>query len=453
MNLGYVICVIINAIYLSEIVLSDIVLSDIAYYRKECIEKSGRMVFASCIYCKGGRNLCGLGRCALIEEIQAKIPTVPINTKEVFGTSPPSVFVGRFGYPKVSIGPLVPSVLIDEAQQAQQLDNPEFWIDKKCGIEEIIRMRTSLYRSKTEYLVNDARVPNGVLATTQELALSKKPIDTEVKLSRVPRITKVASLDFVSCPMGPGIEVVKAKLTENPIVPQKVDALVSDTDVKASVAIQELYKAGIPYTHVQRLLSIGLLGRAKNRKLVPTRWAITATDDQMGKMLMEKVRLYQEIGEYRVYSANFLGNYFHILLIPMIWAYEMLETWLKGALWTFEPKTVSDWEPFEGRSSYADNISGAYYSARLSVLEYLEKISRQATAIVVREITDEYWAPLGVWVIRETVKKAMSTKPELFNSLNEAIEYISANSRVKSWARNSKLIREIRAQKRLLDFF
>ncbi len=407
------------------------------------------VVFAQCIYCKGGRNLCGLGRCALIEQIQSRIPTAPINSKEIFGTSPPTVFVGRQGYPKIAIGPLVPSVMMPNAQR---LDNPEFWIGQRCTIDEIVSMRTSLYRSKTMFRVSDAREPAGVLAATQELAMSEKPVDTEVKLSRVPRITRFANLDFISSPMGPGVDVVKAKLTENPCVPRKVDAIVSDTDAKAVTGIQELYRAGIPYTHVQRLLSIGLLGRAKNRKLVPTRWAITATDDQTGKMIMENVRFLPELGEYQVYSGSFLGNYFDILLIPRRWAFEMLETWLQGAMWTLEPTTVNDWEPFEGRTTYADKVTGAYYAARLSVLEHLLKIGRQATAIVVREVTDEYWAPLGVWVIRETVKNAMASKPSSFSSLAQAAAHITAKVRVKAWERSSKLLHEIKTQRTLLDY-
>jgi hypothetical protein len=37
-------------------------------------------------------------------------------------------------------------------------------------------------------------------------------------------------------------------------------------------------------------LSIGVLGLKKDKKLVPTRWAITATDDILAKKLLEKVK-------------------------------------------------------------------------------------------------------------------------------------------------------------------
>ena len=72
--------------------------------------------------------------------------------------------------------------------------------------------------------------------------------------------------------------------------------------------------------------------------------------------------------------------------------------------------------------------------------------------MVYREITEEYWAPLGVWVIRETVKEAMSSPPERFDTLQKAIARITEEVRVKSWLDSSKLIREVAAQRTLLDF-
>ena len=55
----------------------------------------------------------------------------------------------------------------------------------------------------------------------------------------------------------------------------------------ASVALSELYSAGIGVDHISRMLSLGLLG--KKRKLVPTRWSITASDELIAKELKEAV--------------------------------------------------------------------------------------------------------------------------------------------------------------------
>jgi hypothetical protein len=40
----------------------------------------------------------------------------------------------------------------------------------------------------------------------------------------------------------------------------------------------------------------------------------------------------------------------------------------------------------------------------------------------VREISEDYWAPLGVWVVREVARKAMTALPKKFTTLNESLE-------------------------------
>src|SRR2546422_9032070 len=47
------------------------------------------------------------------------------DTKRISGSSPPGVFVGRFGYPKVFVGPMDPPASGDQGT----LDIPECWVD------------------------------------------------------------------------------------------------------------------------------------------------------------------------------------------------------------------------------------------------------------------------------------------------------------------------------------
>jgi len=186
--------------------------------------------------------------------------------------------------------------------------------------------------------------------------------------------------------------------------------------------------------------------------MVPTRWSITATDDILGKAIISDIKGYGTPDDYAVYTGNFAGNYFHILLAPRPWSYEMMETWLKGAFWAVENTILRDSEGYRGRKDYASNITGAYYAARLPVLEHLKEMRRQATVMVYREITEEYWAPLGVWVIRETVREAMNSPPKRFDTLQKAIDFITSRARVKNWLNSSELLRELATQRTLFDF-
>jgi len=63
-------------------------------------------------------------------------------------------------------------------------------------------------------------------------------------------------------------------------------------------------------------------------------------------------------------------------------------------------------EGFDGRSGYVDETAGAYYASRLGVLEHLVDRGRQAKCLVLREVSDDYWAPVGVWQVRESVRNA-----------------------------------------------
>jgi len=49
-----------------------------------------------------------------------------MSSEDIEGASPPSVFIGRIGYPNVHVGPLVPPVHEDTSL----FDLPEHWFGK-----------------------------------------------------------------------------------------------------------------------------------------------------------------------------------------------------------------------------------------------------------------------------------------------------------------------------------
>jgi len=259
----------------------------------------------------------------------------------------------------------------------------------------------------------------------------------------------VPKVDTYAAPMGPSVTVVDARVLQSPSVPRRVDAAVSDVHMDAATGAMEMYQGDVSPYHIQRLLSVGTLGRAKARKLVPTRWSITATDDILGKQIIERVKELPQLDAPMVFSSDLFGNYFDIILMPRAWAFEMIEAWNEGEGW----QMGHDLEHYSGRTSYADSITGAYYAARLSVLEHLaDVLRRQASVFVYREITEEYWAPLGVWVIREAVKNAMQAGGLVFEDVASAMRHVARRSRSTDWTRMAVLPREARTQTRLSDF-
>lgn len=358
------------------------------------------------------------------------------------------MFVGRYNYPDVRAGPMIPPQLAGD--EAMQLEDPKALL--KMDIQDVISCRSQLVRANTGINVKKARLPdNPLIERSQELALSKKPVDTEAWFNKP--IANKLKFDNVLTPMGPSGDLKKFDIAENPKVPKKVDYLVYDEDALAKDVISELWDGSIPAEHISRLLSIGLLGQ--ERKLVPTRWSITAVDDMVGKDLLQGIRDYQQLSEVTVLSGGVFGNHFEVVLIPRMFSFELIEVWMPRTVWSGGSTWIeADHEDFGGKKKYS-NIAGGYYAARLGALEYLHSIRRQATIFMVREIRPEYWAPLGVWVVREGVRKAFSREPEKFESVDKALADISSRLKTPSseWMAKAALLPDVRFQRTLDSFF
>jgi len=396
-----------------------------------------------CALCKGRKLLCGRPTCPILERFRvAKSVEQKINRREIFGSSPPSIFVGEYGYPKVRIGPLVPPIEGDTSH----LDNPLKWENKT--IRDVLYYRSLLVMGEMKAEVN-VRKSGRILEEIQELAMSVKPVDSEILLKRRP-VLKVLPSEFAP-PVGPKAELLEFELTENPRIPRRTDYVVSD-DLKAEQAIMRLYNWGFDEYYIIRLLSAGLLGIS--RKLVPTRWSITAVQDTIGKRLRKEILHYEPINEFELYFCEFLGNRYAVILMPETYAFELLEVWLKGSLFgSDEPEVIHDYEDFRGIKGYAEETTGAYYAARLSVLETLRQRRRQARIIVFREVTPKYYAPVGVWQIRLGVKKAMRNPVGRFNTLQEALDELKnfLELKLEKYLEKSWILR-LRKQRTLDEF-
>ena len=97
-----------------------------------------------------------------------KIKMMPFTSKmELAGSSPTDLFIGRFGYPYVNIGPLVPP----EFGDTTILSTPERW--RNMGIEEIVNMRSKLVRGLYRTKVNNVE-HSKMEELVRDLALRRK---------------------------------------------------------------------------------------------------------------------------------------------------------------------------------------------------------------------------------------------------------------------------------------
>ena len=402
-----------------------------------------------CILCKGARGLCGKTRCPIMVKVNYFLKSVPLMaTENIDGMSPPSVFIGRIGYPNVYAGPLVPPVHEDTGIY----DLPERWFGK--SMDEIVGFRSLLVRGKHKVNVKKFIDGGKILDQTRELALADSCVDIELNLTKKPQGS--IYLDDDVQPFGPSAPIRNLHVG-NTRYDNKIEKAYYDTDLRATQAVVELYNRGVIVSKIQKAFSVGAFGVEKKRRLVPTRWSITAVDDIISKNLREKVKTFPEINEYRVYESIYMDNIFEILMIPAQWSYESMEAWYPGTTWNPAGTSIaifSDWEGNNGRTTYAQ-IGGCYYSARLAVCEQLTKERRQATVIVLREARPGYIMPIGVWQVRENVRNAMHQKPYQFKNIAESLQFISGRFEIpmQRWILQSELLKRALFQKRITDFF
>ncbi len=367
-----------------------------------------------------------------------------IEGNEVYGSSPPDIFIGRAGYPNVYIGPLVPPTIGDTSI----MGIPEKWVGK--SIEEIVEFRSMLVRGMHRTNVNNA--DNGrVEEMIKELAISDKYELVRQEFSKRPDMR--IRFDENTQPFGPSA-ILKRMELEGGKVNRTLEKAYSDTDMTASNAMVELYSKGIEVSRIQKMISAGTIGVGKNRKLVPTRWSITAVDDTLGKNNLKAVKENEELEEVLVYQNDALDNRWLIMMFPGSWEYELVEAWYPNTTWNRESSNIqifSSYEPYKGRSKYAE-IGGCYYAARLASSELLLKMDRQAKVAILREAHSGYIMPVGVWNVREHVRDALRKEPLRFENTRSAIEFITKRMDipVKTWMENSAVLRQVTMQKRLV---
>jgi hypothetical protein len=415
---------------------------------KNKISNNGVNYSNQCILCRGTKLLCGKSRCPVILRFHSRTKVKPlIDTLRMGGSSPPSVFIGRIGYPKVSIGPMIPPMMGDTSI----IDTPELWLDKT--IDDIVDFRSMLVRGKHNVDVFDVESSNKLVSLTREIALAKNSVYTEALFKKKPR-GKISFYDEIQ-PHGPSAPIKKLDIA-NPKYDHKIEKTYYDRDLKSKDAVLNLFNNNVNISKIQKAFSVGAFGIGRNRRFVPTRWSITAVDSTIGKQLTEKTKTFTWINEFRVYFHDQFDNRWIILMMPSEWQYELIEAWYPNTTWNQFSKDISifnSYEFYEGRTTYAE-IGGCYYAARLAVNELFHKERRQAAVVILREAHPGYIMPIGVWNVRESVRKTLLNQYMKFDTLQESLNHISTklDIPISRWIKTSALLKNRMYQKRLEDF-
>ena len=372
------------------------------------------------------------GKAAYLKRLTSKIkmPSVDIG-RELEGSTPPSVFIGSWNYPKVYAGPMITPMQGDTSI----MDTPEAWIPDQKTQEDIIGYRLNLVRGKQTVKITD--LDNVFVEKLQEISLACNSIDSEAEFGSKPR---GMSFNEQHAPHGPSALIEKFDINSVKW-DRELEKAFYDNDLKAADAVMHLHQKEVPFSSMQKAFSMGTMGIDDNRKLVPTRRSITACDSTIGNRLLREVKNFEVIDTHRVYEFSSLNNYYAILLLPQEWMFEWMEAFLH--VLGREELIFSDYEHNSVKKGYS-RVGGCYYTSKMAVLEALAREKKQSAAIILREAYQGY-IPLGVFNVRENIRSAMNEPYREFEDMKTSLDYIASNLKLPldKFVKQSDLLREL----------
>lgn len=301
-----------------------------------------------------------------------------------------------------------------------------------------------------------------IVEELRDIYKSKKAVEMQSTFEKELIFNKILT-SKVSGVMGSQNELTKLEAQENTSTSNKIEKF-TQNDIKAREAIISLYEKGINEHQIINLLALGSFGIDINRKLVPTKWAISAYDQTIEKYLHKKILNNNVINEYEIYHDLDKGNDFIIILIPDHFNAEIVETWDVSGLdqealsgkWKTNKKTIIEVD-YVGNDNKLKTkepqTAGGFWATKSPIHRFLDERKKQASYISIRFI-DNYEIPLGVVFVRECVRKA----------LNNCILKTSSSLEVESFLREnfprhfkhyffSTTLKEQKKQKKLTNFF
>jgi len=188
-----------------------------------------------------------------------------LTVKNLSGATPPSVFVGQYGYPKVKVGPMLPPLHGDTSI----FDSPEKWVGEK--IEEIANYRMSLVRGVFD--ANIHTTSGKQIESLQELAMANSPAESEILFEKIPFVNtgqkKTFGTDTDSAPYGLIAPLRSFKAYSSFSVDKRIESVFYDKDLATKESITNLYHQGVEISKISRILSIGMVGLKKTEDWFP----------------------------------------------------------------------------------------------------------------------------------------------------------------------------------------
>lgn len=309
---------------------------------------------------------------------------------------------------------------------------------------------TEIFKTKAKNILGSTQESH-IRKTTQrineeiiDIYKSKKEIEFNSTFQNELKFDKILT-NKVSGIMGSKNELESLEATQNTQTSKQIEKY-SEGDTKAREAIINLYKQGKNEHQIIHLLALGVFGIQINKKLVPSRWAITAYDQTIEKHLHKEIIKYNSINKFEVYYYKNKSDTHVNILLPDSYHGEHFEDW--------EGQIKPDYFNNNNKLSTSEpNNAGGYFATKIALHEHLQKRKKQAAAIMIRVIRN-YDVPLGVVFVRECVRESFKNKIFETTDFKELQEFVKRKFPIHyPHLINSKVLLEQRKQKKLNQFF
>lgn len=315
--------------------------------------------------------------------------------------TPPGLHIETAKYPILMAGVLASP---EPSDFLSIFDHPEAWhgLDR----EAVLSMRRQLYRILVPV---DAREmhPRNTIEVLQTLALSVSPVALEIDSPSLPPrdLQPMGAL----LPSSPIVHAQSFELVSEPEI-SRVAQRITERDIPASEGIWMLFDYDYSLDQAARLMSVGLLGRLQNRRMIPLKGAYKAVIDTFVNRAVMELMDCPQAATSRVHMGTLFGDRFTVLLTPGESRVDYVRIETAGNRISRGVSIESSRHPdFDAKTSvYADHARYSAYSALIS-----EKATSHVTIFHLSKNAKNQ--VLGPWIARAGVKETLQTDPVILD--------------------------------------
>jgi hypothetical protein len=327
-----------------------------------------------------------------------QLGTVP-ESRHLTVFSPPGVFIETAKYPVLMAGVLASR---QPSEFLSIFDHPDAW--QGLDREAILSMRKYLYRFVMPVNAREMS-PSSTIKTLQALALSVSPVELEIEAPSLPAqdLKSVGAL----LPSSPIVHAQSLQLNSEPEI-SRVAKTVTEKDIPASDGIWKLLDYDYSLDFAVRLMSVGLLGRHKNRRMIPLKSAYKAVIDVfVNRAVMELIDA-PSAQTSRIFTRDLFGDRFTVLMTPGEPRVDYVKLDMTRKPMSRGVSIESTRHPgLDAKTSvFADHARYSAYCALLS-----ERRTSHVTVFHLSRNTKNH--VLGPWIARAGVKETLQTDPVL----------------------------------------